>query len=307
MFFGTAEFAVPSLERVAAARHEVVLCVTQPDRPQGRGLGRQPSPVKQAAARLGLPLAQPERVEAAPLEAVHPEIGVVAAYGQLIPREVLTLAPHGMLGVHPSLLPRYRGAAPVAWALLNGETTTGVTIFQLNERVDAGEIVLQETVAIEPHEDAHDLTGRLAQHGAEALVRALELVANGRARFELQDDSQATFAPKLTKAQGRIDWRSPAARLERLVRAMMPWPGAFTEWRGGPLKVWRAAEGDAPERAGVPGTAMRVTDEVLEVMTGQGTLALIEVQPAGGRRMRVREFLAGHPIQAGERFGVDDA
>lgn len=313
MFFGTAEFAVPSLERVAAARHEVVLCVTQPDRPQGRGLDRQPSPVKQAAARLGLPLAQPERLEAAPLEALRPEIGVVAAYGQLIPGELLTLAPHGMLGLHPSLLPRYRGAAPVAWALLNGETTTGVTIFRLNERLDAGEIVLQETVAIEPHEDAHALTGRLAQRGAEALVSALELVANGRARFEPQDESQATFAHKLTKTQGRIDWRASAATLERLVRATIPWPGAFTEWRGSPLKVWRAVAGPptnvgggagaAPERPAVPGTVVRVTDDTLEVATGQGALGLMEVQPAGGRRMRVREFLAGHRPTVGEQLG----
>ena len=304
MFFGTAEFAVPSLERVSAARHEIVLCVTQPDRPQGRGLGRQPSPVKQAAMRLGLPLAQPERLEAALLEALRPEIGVVAAYGQLIPGELLTLAPHGMLGVHPSLLPTYRGAAPVAWALLNGETTTGVTIFRLNERLDAGEIVLQETVAIEPHEDANALTGRLAQRGAEALARALELVANDRVRVKPQDESQATVAPKLTKTQGRIDWRSPAATLERLVRATIPWPGAFTEWRGRALKVWRAVAGAAPERPAVPGTVVRVTDDTLEVATGQGTLGLVEVQPAGGRRMRVREFLTGHHIEVGERLGV---
>lgn len=307
MFFGTAEFAVPSLERVVAKRHEVVMCVTQPDRPQGRGLTRGASPVKRSALQLGLPLAQPERPAPELFQALHPEIGVVAAYGQLIQGDVLALAANGMLGVHPSLLPKYRGAAPIAWALLNGETTTGVTIFRLNDRLDAGEILLQERAAIRPDEDARALTGRLAKLGAQALVDALEAVAGGRARFEPQDESQASVAPKLTKAQGRIDWRASAERLERLVRATIPWPGASTEWRKRPLKVWGAAVGRSPAPQASPGTVVRVTDSALTVATGHGTLDITDVQPAGGRRMRVSEFLAGHPIKAGERFGADDA
>jgi len=307
IFFGTAEFAVPSLERVAAQGHAVVMCVTQPDRPQGRGLIRGSSPVKRSALRLALPLAQPERPTPELFQTLHPEIGVVAAYGQLIREDVLALAPHGMLGVHPSLLPKYRGAAPVAWALLNGETTTGSTIFRLNDRLDAGEIVLQEAVTIQPHEDAHALTGRLAHVGAQALVDALALIASGRAHFEPQADSQATFAPKLTKSQGRIDWRASAERLERLVRATTPWPGATTEWRNRPLKVWGAAVGQAPAPQAPPGTVVRVTASALVVAAGQGTLDITDVQPAGRRRMRVSEFLAGHPIAAGERFGADDA
>ena len=304
MVFGTAAFAVPALEQLVAGRHTVVRCVTQPDRPQGRGLLREPSPVKQAALRLGLPLEQPERPEAALFEGLPSDIGVVVAYGQLIRRDLLALPPHGMLGVHPSLLPKYRGAAPVAWALLHGETATGVTIFRLNERLDAGDLVLQRRVAIEPHEDAQALTGRLAQAGAQALVEALAAIAEGRARFEPQDESQASLAPKLTKAQGRIDWEAPADAIERLVRATIPWPGASTTWRDIPLKVWRAAVGAEEPRQAPPGTVVRSGQGVVGVATGRGTLELLEVQPADRRRMGVAEFLAGHPGEVGERFGA---
>lgn len=303
MLFGTAAFAVPALEQLVAGRHTVVRCVTQPDRPQGRGLLREPSPVKQAALRLGLPLEQPERPEAALFEGLRPDIGVVAAYGQLIRRDLLALPPHGMLGVHPSLLPKYRGAAPVAWALLHGETATGVTIFRLNERLDAGDLVLQRRVAIEPHEDAQALTGRLAQAGAQALVEALAAIAEGRARFEPQDESQASLAPKLTKAQGRIDWEAPADAIERLVRATVPWPGASTTWRGTPLKVWRAAVGAEEPRQAMPGTVVRAGPGGVGVATGRGTLDLLEVQPADRRRMGIAEFLAGHRLTVGEQLG----
>jgi len=305
IFFGTSEFAVPSLEALAAAASEqtVVMCVTQPDRPRGRGLDVEPSPVKRAAARLGLPLMQPTRLAAALFQTLSPEVGVVAAYGQLIPQEVLALPTQGMLGVHPSLLPKYRGAAPVAWAILNGESTTGVSIFTLNERLDAGELLLQETVPVHPGEDAQGLTNRLARRGAEALLRTLELMATGLARSQAQDESQASYAPKLTKAQGEIDWQKPAEFIERLVRATVPWPGAATAWRGGSLKIVSAGLGEHRAQETVPGTVVDVTADSLAVATGQGTLIVREVQPAGKRRMSVREFLAGHPIKAGEQFG----
>ena len=303
IFFGTAEFAVPSLEQLVARRHAVVMCVTQPDRPQGRGLKREPSPVKRAAERLGVPLSQPERPRAELFAALHPDVGVVAAYGQLIRRDVLELPPQGMLGVHPSLLPRYRGAAPVAWALLQGETTTGVTIFRLNERLDAGDIVFQQTLGVEPKESAEALTGRLATAGAQALLQALDLMALGRAPFQAQDESGASFAPKLTKAQGRIEWSLPAAMIERLIRATAPWPGASTDWRGGLLKIVAASAGKAALHQAPPGTVVAAGGETLTVVTGQGTLDLLEVQPAGKRRMSVQEFLAGHRIKVGERLG----
>ena len=306
VFFGTSEFALPSLEQLVARQHAVVLCVTQPDRPQGRGLALEPSPVKQAAVRLRLPLAQPERLDATIFKTLPQgvDVGVAAAYGQLIRPAVLRGPAHGILGVHPSLLPKYRGAAPVAWALLNGDTETGVTIYRLNERLDAGEIVVQERAAIEPHEDAGTLTQRLAVMGAAALLNALELIEQGRAVFAPQHDEDASVAPKLAKAQGRIEWNAPAQRLVRLIRGMTPWPGASAEWHGEVLKVWSASAGQAEGKASEPpGTVMSVAGGVLVVSTGDGALHITEVQPPGRRRMSVKEFLAGHHIQAGEQLG----
>jgi methionyl-tRNA formyltransferase len=306
IFFGTAEFAVPSLERLARSTHEVALCVTQPDRPQGRGLKREPSPVKRTAERLGIPLAQPERLDARMCEGRAAEVGVVAAYGQLVKRDVLEAFPQGMLGVHPSLLPKYRGAAPVAWALLNGETRTGLTIFRMNERLDAGEILLQEPAVVEPEEDAAGLTARLASLGAETLVRALDALAEGGARPVPQDEAQATYAPKLTKAQGRIDWTQPAEAIARLVRATNPWPGAVSAFRGESLRIWRAAVGGAPRAGQVPGTVVDVEPDRLIIAAGGGTLVITELQPAGRRRLSAREFLAGHRVKIGDRFETED-
>ena len=303
IFFGTSEFAVPSLEQVVAHRHQVVMCVTQPDRPRGRGLHLEPPPAKEAALRLGLPLAQPERPRAELFESLHPDIGIAVAYGQLIRKDLLELPAQGMLGVHPSLLPKYRGAAPVAWAILNGEVTTGVTIFRLNERLDAGEIVAQQVAAVQPDENAEALTTRLAQGGAELLVDALEAIANASARFTPQDESLASVAPKLTKAQGRIEWGAASERIERLVRATAPWPGAFTEWRGGRLKVVSARAVVSGSRAASAGTITRASEGTLTVAAGQGVVEITEVQPAGRRRMSVREFLAGHHVTIGEKFG----
>jgi len=304
VFFGTATFAVPSLE-AAAARHRVSLCVTRPDRPRGRGRSPGPSPVKEAALRMGLSVAQPERLEVGALGSERPEAGIVAAYGRLIPPELLRLPRHGMLGVHPSLLPRYRGAAPVAWAILNGEATTGVSIFRLSEELDAGEIITQRSVAIEPGEDALALSDRLAHLGAATLLEALEAVEAGRADATPQQASQASLAPKLTKAQGRINWVLPAAMIERLVRAAVPWPGAVTEWQGRALKIWQVSVGEAPApRGAAPGTIVRVEADALTVAAGEGTVTVSEVQPEGRRRMSATAFLAGHPVGAGERFGA---
>lgn len=299
--FGTSAFAVPSLERVAAG-HDVVLCVTQPDRPQGRGRRLEPSPAKRAALRLGLPLIQPARLSAGDLNHLNADVGVLASYGQLVPREVLALPAHGVLGVHPSLLPKYRGAAPVAWAVLNGETVTGMTIYRLNERLDAGDILCQRQVPITPEEDAGGLTDRLAHIGAEELMRALEMLSSGRARFTPQDESQASLAPKFTKAQGSIDWSRPAEQIARMVRALAPWPGATASWRGRPLSIWsaqaRAASG------GAAGCILQVSPEAVIVGAGQGAVAVTEVQLPGRRRMRVSEFLAGHPLRPGDTLGV---
>ena len=299
--FGTSAFAVPSLERVAA-RHDIVLCVTQPDRPQGRGLHLEPSPVKRAATRLGLPLIQPQRLSASGLADVTADVGVLASYGQLVPGSVLAVPTHGVLGVHPSLLPKYRGAAPIAWAILNGETATGLTIYRLDKRLDAGEILCQRQVPMTPGEDAGQLTDRLALIGAEELMRGLEALACGRARFTPQDESQASCAPKFTKEQGQIDWRQPAEQIVRMIRALTPWPGATALWRGRPLRIWSARV--LASSGASPGCILQVGTEAVVVGAGQGAVAVTEVQLSGKRRMRVSEFLAGHPIKPGDTLGV---
>ncbi len=301
--FGTSVFAVPSFEQVAA-RHDVVLCVTQPDRPQGRGLSLKPSPVKRAALRLNVPLIQPERLTAGELAGLQADVGVLVSYGQLVRREVLAVPTHGVLGVHPSLLPKYRGAAPIAWAILNGETATGVTIYRLNERLDAGEMLCQREVPMAPDEDTGRLTERLAQIGAEELLHGLDVLASGHARFRPQDDSQATVAPKFAKAQGRINWTQPAEQIARMIRAMTPWPGATAAWQGQPLRLWAAAADETNASGAVPGQVVRVAPDAVVVGTGGGTLTVTEVQLAGKRRMRVSEFLIGHPMKPGDVLGV---
>jgi len=309
MFFGTAAFAVPSFEALIASGHRVVRCVTQPDRAQGRGLKVEPSPVKQVALKHAVVVAQPERLTADVMEGVTPDVGVVVAYGRLVPGDVLRAPAHGMLGVHPSLLPKYRGAAPVAWAVLDGETSTGVTIFRLTERLDAGEIIAQSTTSIHPGETAEALTDRLACLGAQELIRALEALASGRVEGRPQTESDASVAPKLTKAQGRIDWAQPAAAIERLVRATVPWPGASTDWQGARLNIWTVALSSAGDDGSMPspGTVVRASPEGLEVATGQGRLVITEVQRAGKRRMNVREFLAGHSVRVGDQLGSPHA
>lgn len=302
LFFGTSDFAVPSLEALVASGHSVVACVTRPDRPQGRGLVLEPSPVKQSATRLGLPLMQPARPSAGELAGASADVGVLASYGQLIRRDVLELPPHGILGVHPSLLPKYRGAAPVAWALLRGEERTGVTIYRLVEALDAGPIFAQREVAIEPGEDALHLTDRLAKLGAQELVRTLGLISNGQAVPRVQDEARATLAPKLSKAQGTIDWQRPAAEIDRLVRAMVPWPGAVAGWQGVPLKIWAAQAVGSDPKGAAPGTVVSVEPERLLVATGSGVLAIHEVQRPGRRRISARDFLAGHTVSVGDTF-----
>lgn len=309
IMFGTSAFAVPSLERLAAAHHEIIRCITQPDRPQGRGRHLQSSPLKEAALRLSIPIAQPERLSLTSEQSwqSEAEVGVVAAYGQLIPQALLDLPPHGMLGVHPSLLPKYRGAAPIPWAILNGEKLTGVTIFRLTKTLDAGPMICQESTHILPREDSATLMERLSQLGARALLQALQQLAGEHAHFQPQDETQATFAPRLTKDQGSIDWSEPAIHIERLVRAMTPWPGASTRWKTTFLKVWKTIVESASNHAlphGEPGTIVRLTPAGIEVSTGEGNIILTEIQPAGRRRMSAGQFLAGHPLQIGEQLGT---
>lgn len=317
IFFATSAFAVPSLERLVTRRQDVVVCVTQPDRPQGRGLRVLPSAVKSAALRLGLSVEEPRDLRAAlpSLRRHAPDLGVVISYGRLIPPELLSWPRHGMLGVHPSLLPRYRGASPMARAILHGDSSTGVTIFRLNERMDAGDIACQREVVMDPQETAETLSERLSRLGAELLLETVERIEQGTAAFHPQDDSRATDAPKFTKAEGRIDWGAGAEAIHRLVRAAGPWPGAYTNWKEGSLKVW-ATRYNAPiplpaARDGArPGSGESRAGEVIAasadgiaVRAKDGVVIIEELQPAGSRRMSVREFLAGHPMQVGDILG----
>ncbi len=299
VFLGTPEFAVPSLERLVAAGHDVLLALTQPDRPLGRGLREGMSPVKRAALRLGLPVAQPERVRRPDsvemLRALAPDAMVVVGYGQIIPQSVIDIPPHGIVNVHSSLLPKYRGAAPAQWAIVNGETRTGVTTMRIDAGLDTGDILLARETEIGPEETAVELNARLSLLGADLLLETLDGLAAGAIAPRKQDSSQATLAPILKKEDGLIDWRRSAESIHNLVRGMQPWPGAFTTFRGQTLRIWRTrlAPGSEPRPLG-SGSFLRLNP--LTVACGAGALELIEVQLEGRRRMSAADFANGQRI-----------
>ncbi|HEX9533231.1 MAG TPA: methionyl-tRNA formyltransferase [bacterium] len=306
IFLGTPEFAIPSL-RALRDKVELLAVVTQPDRPQGRGRKVAPPPVAQVARELGVPVLQPVKlrdpavVEA--LRALRPDVIVTVAYGKIIPPQILTLPPLGCINVHPSLLPKYRGASPIQAALANGERETGVTIMYQSEALDAGDIILQRRVPIAPDDTAQTLEARLAEEGAHALVEALVLIADGKVPRRPQDESQTTYAGKLTKESGRIDWTQSATALVNFIRAMDPWPSAYTWHRGKLLKICKgqALEGASASQPGVVTEARR--GEGFVVATGQGSLLVTEVQPEGRRRMTADEYVRGTHLQVGERLG----
>lgn len=304
-FMGTPEFAVPSLKRLHASAHQIVAVVTRPDRPRGRGLAVQPPPVKVCAEALGLPVHQPashqDTVLQATLEELKPDCIAVVAYGRFLSASILDLPPQGCVNVHPSLLPAYRGAAPIQRAIMNGEPQTGVTIMYLSEEMDAGDIILQEPTPIGPDEDAGGLHDRLAAIGARLLVEALDRIEAGEAVSRPQDHAAATYAPKLAKDDRTIDWRRPARELHNQIRALSPQPGADSLLAGAPFKVWKSAA--LPGNAGAPGVVAGVEDESLIVQTGEGRLGLLTVQPAGGRRMSGRDFANGFRVAPGTQLG----
>ena len=303
---GTPDFAVPSLVGVAQSGHDLVGVVTRPDRPRGRGQQMQPTDVKAAVASLGLdvPVLQPESLRDesfhAQLQALEPDLFAVVAF-LILPRSVLAIPKLGSVNVHPSLLPKYRGAAPIQWAIINGETETGVTIFQLSPRVDAGDILVQQKVAIGKDETAGELYERLKMKGAELLIRAIDGMADGSVMPMPQTDEGLSRAPKLEKEDGGIDWSKSAGDIRNLIRGTNPFPGAFTLWRNKLLKVHRATVDTGMGEAG----AVIEADgkRGLIVGTGEGALALDEVQPAGKKRMSGADFVRGYRIEVGERFG----
>lgn len=306
LFIGTSEFAAPSLEAVAAMPDaRVVAVVTQPDRPKGRGRAPAESPVKQAAARLGLPVLQPDRVRARTFlreaRALAPDLIALASFGQIIPAALLDLPPLGPVNVHASLLPAYRGAAPIQRALLAGEARTGVTTMWMEPTLDTGDILLSRQVEIAPDDDAGSLTDRLAREGADLLVETIRLLRDGSCPRTPQSDAHATWAPAIESRDAEVRWFEAACAVRNRVRAMSPRPGAVAALAGRRLKLWRA---DAEDGAagGAPGEVLAVTRDGVVVATGVGVVTLREVQPENGRRMAASDWARGARVAPGACF-----
>ena len=301
VFMGTPEFAVPSLEALLKFE-QVVGIVTQPDRPKGRGQVLMPSPVKQIAQRERIPVLQPTKMKdpdfLAALAAWKPELIAVAAFGRILPPAILSLPPKGCINVHGSLLPKYRGAGPIQWAIINGETETGITTMLMDEGMDTGAMLLQERISIAPDDTAGSLSPRLAEVGGRLLVETIAKLNAGTLVPRSQDHGQATMAPLLKKEDGAIEWTLPARAIANRIRGLTPWPGAYTFLKGDRWVICRAvAMDDTPSLAA--GLVEAVTKDAIHVATGQGILAIKELQPANSRRMPSAQFLAGHPVQVG--------
>ena len=305
VFAGTPDFAVPALDALHAAGHEMTAVYTQPDRPAGRGQSLNESPVKRRAVELGLPLAQPATLRApeaaADLAAYRPELMVVVAYGLILPPTILGVPRLGCWNIHASLLPRWRGAAPIQRAILAGDGTTGITIMQMDAGLDTGPMLLVRPLPIAARENGGQLHDRLARLGAESIVAAVEQCLSGRLVAVRQPDESATYAAKIRKQEAVIDWRQSSVQIDRQVRAFNPWPIAETRWQGQQLRIWEA-ENVVAENAGEPGRVLEATGRRLLVATGEGALLLHRVQLAGRRAMTPAEFLNAHPL-AGARLG----
>ena len=319
---GTPEFAVPSLSGLLAHGEHVVAVVTQPDRPKGRGRKLTAPPVKQRAIDAGLPVLQPEKIRGQDflhrIRDFQPDLIVVTAYGRILPGHLLNLPPLGTINVHGSLLPKYRGAAPVQWALLNGERETGVTIMQMDEGMDTGDILLTEKISINSHDTSTTLMKKLAELGGQALIAALDLLRVGKLTPRRQDDSLASAAPPLTKTMGRIDWTKPAVEISCQIRGLDPWPATYTSAGGKRLRLFRPTVVDRetavnfinqsatglPEPI-APGTLCCADNRGLLVACGRDFLLIQEVQPEGGRRMATDAFLSGHPLIIGQQFETE--
>lgn len=304
-FFGTPDFAVPTLDALLRSRHTVVGVITQPDRPRGRGHKTTDAPVKALAVGAGATVLQPERLKTGgfvdAFRALSCDIAVVAAYGKILTDEVLAVPPRGFLNVHASLLPRFRGAAPVHRAVIAGDRETGITIMRVVRALDAGPMLARASRPIGDDETSDDVERGLARLGADLLVATIDRLSVGHIDEVPQDDRQATYAHKLTKDDGIVDWTWPAERLHNLIRGLHPWPHAFAFLGEKRIILRRSRSSSVPSTA-LPGTIVEADSERLAVATGQGILELTEVQPEGKRPMMVRDFLAGHPLAPGQHF-----
>jgi methionyl-tRNA formyltransferase len=307
VFMGTPEFAIPSLEKLIYSPHQIIGVVTVPDKPQGRGQRVSASPVKRFAQEHGLPVLTPADLKDADfvrsLGDLKPDLMVVVAF-RILPEAVFTLPPSGTVNLHASLLPKYRGAAPINWAIINGETRTGLTTFFIRKKVDTGDVLLQREIPIDPDEDFGRLRDRMAQQGANLLLETVEAIEKGEARPLKQDDTQTTSAPKITPEHCRIDWSQTAIRIKNQVRGLSPTPGAFTAFRGRNLKLFKVEALDTQfSESNVGRTVVPDGREKVWVGTGGGILSLLEVQPEGKRRIAVAEFVRGYRVGPGEELG----
>ncbi|MGH9521068.1 MAG: methionyl-tRNA formyltransferase [Terriglobales bacterium] len=305
VFCGTPKFAVPTLQALVDAGHSVRLVVTQPDRPSGRGMEVAAPPVKQLALKLGLPIAQPERIKnnaefRAQLEAIAPRAIVVVGYGRIIPKWMLELPPLGNLNLHASLLPKYRGAAPIQWAIANGETVTGNTTMRIDEGLDTGDVLLQQEEPIAPDDTAVTLAPRLAARGAQLTVETLRELQAGTITPRPQENAQATLAPILTRDDGRIDFQRTASEIYNRLRGFQPWPGAWTRFRGRTLAVIEAKSTEG--RGLAPGEIAITRDGLFAGCGARSTLELVTVQPEGKKKISARDFVNGYQPKTGERF-----
>jgi len=306
VFLGTPAFAVPTLDALLGSRHRVVAVLTRPDRPRGRGQRMFDAPVKARAAAAGIPVLQPDRLRdpafVESLAALRADLGVVAAYGAMLPESVISAPRLGTINVHASLLPRYRGAAPVHRAIIAGERETGVTIMRIVKRLDAGPMLASVTRSIGREETSVDVERDLAHLGATLLVEIADGLAEGSVAETPQDEDAATYAPRLTKDDGAIDWSWPAARIHDLIRGLHPWPHAFSFLDGRRFILIASAADGLTASSDAPGTIVESEGDRLVVATGNGALRLLQIQPEGKRSMSVRDFLAGHRTARGARF-----
>lgn len=305
---GTPDFAVPSLESLLQSDNQVVGIITQPDRPKGRGQVLTPPPVKLIAQRDGIPFLQPVKIRVpeflTALAGWKPDLIAVTAYGRILHSPILTLPPMGCVNVHGSLLPKYRGAAPVQWALINGDSETGITTMLMDEGMDTGAMLLQESLPIFPEDTAGSLAPRLAVLGGRLLVETIARIKAGTITPQPQNHVLATMAPPLKKEDGMIDWAASAVSLANRVRGLSPWPGAYTCLGGERWMVWSATP-SAVKVDAAPGTIIDVTKQAIHVATGIGVLVLMEIQPANSKRLTVGQYLAGHPVAIGRRFEAE--
>lgn len=308
VFMGTPDFSVPTLEKIIEAGHEVIGVVTQPDKAKGRGKKVLFPPVKETALAHNLPVYQPRRARdpefIEEMKTLNPDVMVVVAFGQILPKAILDIPKYGCINVHASLLPKYRGAAPIQWAVIRGEKVSGVTTMQMDVGLDTGDMLLKKEVLLDEEETGGSLHDKLSTLGGNLLIETLEKIEAGDIHPEKQDDSQAgEYARMLDKNLGRIDFSMPAAEIERLIRGLNPWPSAFTSYNGKTMKLWKAKADNCGQ--GVPGQVIHVDKNSFTVQTGQGTLQIIELQMEGKKRMDAGAFLRGCPLETGTMLGQE--